>query len=555
MRIAQSLLLTLLLALAPVALRAEEAPASPDAPTAQLPKSCDLCVRLPALDRIDQLAKDMALVLELFGGDEVKAMLAQGAPSEMLLGMFGIDGTLVDRARAVYFGTLADDPIVLIPAAAGATLATPLDLGDGHTVTLADGLLTATRPALREAERRGAPAAMLGGDFSVHVFVSDITERHKEEIEKGFAQMQAMAGGVPIPGGAEIMQAMFGLFKGGLYAVESLDYALTWQGEGAVGEGQLGFKEGSGLRKFFARAGAPSDPSLAGLLPKNALFYADTATAADWPTKELTEFAAAHLGPKIGGMIQQSMALSQALQGATTGRTAMSFSMTGFFGVNASSVAELREGVDASAMLRDFDAEKLSESLKAAGVPVAVKLDKDVAKHGETSMHRWSFHSDDPSLAMLSMMQTYVAVEGRYLCTVNAMTGETDMRELLDRVRAGSDAAHPHLAAMARLARGRNLGITFNVGQLKSFGMLLGAMAPEAGQALAMLPDALTLSTSITFHDGNIQWRGDWPLKEIGQIVEKMRAAFGERGGAEKPEKEEGEGCGCGCGEEEEDFK
>jgi len=551
MRLAPTLLFALL-AIAPAAIRAEDAPANPDAPTSQLPKHCDLCVRVPALDRIDQLAKDMSLVLELFGGDKAKAFLAQGAPSEMLLGVVGIDGTLVDRSKALYVGSLGNDPVVLIPAAAGATLEAPMEIGEGHTLTLADGILMATRPALRDAERRDRPAFMLPGDFSVHVFVSDITERHKEEIEKGFAKAGAMMGGAPIPGGAEMMQAMMGLFKGGLYSVESVDYALTWQGEGALAEGRLNFREGSGLRTFFARAGAPGDPGLAGVLPKNALFYVDTATNADWPTKELTEFAAANLGPKIAGMIQQSMALSQVLQGAVTGRTAMSFSMAGFMGFSASSVAELREGVDAAALLNDFDAEKMNESLKAAGVPITVTLEKNIAKHGETPMHRWSFQSDQPELAMLGMMQTYVAVESGRLCTVNAMTAETDMRELLDRVRAGDDAAHPHLAAMARLGRGRNIGITFNVGQVKSLGMMIGMMAPQAAEALAMLPDTLTLSTSITFHEGNVQWRGDWPLKEIGKIVEKARAAFGKGDKPDADPKPEKEG---GCGEEEEDFK
>jgi hypothetical protein len=56
---------------------------------------------------------------------------------------------------------------------------------------------------------------------------------------------------------------------------------------------------------------------------------------------------------------------------------------------------------------------------------------------------------------------------------------------------------------------------------------------PEVGQVIQNVPDVFALSTSVTFPDGNIRWRGDWPVKEAMKIAEAAMGA----GAAPPPEK------------------
>ena len=78
-----------------------------------------------------------------------------------------------------------------------------------------------------------------------------------------------------------------------------------------------------------------------------------------------------------------------------------------------------------------------------------------------------------------------------------------------------------------RLGGAHNMGITFNLAALKPMGAMAGMFGapPAVAQALSNLPDSLTLSTAISFTDGNLHWRGDWPVKDVAKIAATVMAA------------------------------
>jgi hypothetical protein len=137
--------------------------------------------------------------------------------------------------------------------------------------------------------------------------------------------------------------------------------------------------------------------------------------------------------------------------------------------------------------------------------------------------------SESPMLAMqAAMMEICVAAENGILFFAMSPTAEDDVRAALKRVRQGERVEnHPHAEAMARLGRAHNLGFTMNVGALKPMAMMMGmfGMPADAQQAIQRIPDWMPLSTAITFPDGNLRWRGDWPVKEAMKIAEGFKKA------------------------------
>ena len=53
--------------------------------------------------------------------------------------------------------------------------------------------------------------------------------------------------------------------------------------------------------------------------------------------------------------------------------------------------------------------------------------------------------------------------------------------------------------------------------------MMLNMFAPQVGKVVQNLPDNLTMSTAITMADGNIHWRGDWPVKEMAAFAVTLK--------------------------------
>jgi hypothetical protein len=417
------------------------------------------------------------------------------------------------------------------------------------SAALRGGAIVCTGPRGGDAETRGAPTSIaLEGDLVVHVYLGDLVERHKDEIEQQAADAVMHAGANPmLPDTAKalVLPVVAGV-KGAVFSVESFEYAVTLKGDRIESEGLLRAKPRSNMRALFQRAGAPGrTDDLMGYLPKNGIVYADSVVAGDWPGRELSALVDEAVGGGTGQALASMLGASAMFSDHLTGRSATAVSMGGLMmGASVYSLAEVKEGADLNAVIEKLDLNAQNEALKKVGIPIASTIQKSIAKHGETTLHRMSQQSENPMLAMqLAMMQTYLAVEGGYLVTVTSPTAEDDIRGLLDKVRTGKpDEQHPHTRAMARLGRAHNMGFTLNAGGLKPLGMMLGMFMPVPGvqDALTHLPDELYFSTAITFNDGDLHWRGDWPSEKIVKMVQAIHAAEAEREKkAEEPEEEE----------------
>jgi hypothetical protein len=238
-------------------------------------------------------------------------------------------------------------------------------------------------------------------------------------------------------------------------------------------------------------------------------------------------------------VLLQVLSPAAAFSDKLTGRAATAVSIMGMSG-NAVTLCELKPGVDAKTLFDGLDAAKINEALKKVGIPITYELQKAVAKHGETELHRFGLSSENPMVAMsLATMQGCMAARGNLLYVAMSPTGEDDLKVLLDKVQRDEKVTdNPHAQAMARLGRGYNIGFTFNVGALKQpirmFAMF--GVPNEVVQAVQAIPDVLTLSTAITFPDGNIRWRGDWPVKDVAKAAEAIMKSMPQ---AKKPEKGE----------------
>ena len=511
------------LCLLPPAL-AEETPA--DTATTQVPTASPVVVRLPSLDRIDALAKELLPVIKSLAGPDAVAFLETTTASRKLLSEAGVPMELVDRTKPFYFARSGNGMIGLMPAAPGVAFEGLKVLDGSFRAALRNGVVCVGEEAKLTYEARAAATKMLPGDVSVHVYVGELVEANKATIEAGLAQAGGMAMVLPGPAQA-VLAPMLDLVRATAYSVESFDYAMSWTGGRIVSEGRVVTKEGSALRKLLARAGAPGDNPLIGFLPREATIVMDVNTTADWPAKEMAEFLKQALGG-LGEGIAKAMNANQAVTAAATGRMAMAIELS-MMGGGATAVTELKEGTDTLALFNQFNIDAVNETLLKAGVPLKMTLEKAVAKHGETELHRMTMSSDNMQLNMMvGMSQTYMAAEGRYLVSVTGQLGQAEgkIKALLDKVRKGEVAEHPHAKAMARLGRKRNIGISINVAAAKQFGFVfMMAGAPELAQAIGDLPDELYVSTAISIWEGNIHWRGDWPVKEIAKVVEAMRGA------------------------------
>ncbi len=561
MSIPKLLVFSLLLLVPPLALAEEPPPPPPpaaaaaDAVTAQVPKWSPFVLRIASLDRVDAVAKQVAPVLQSFGMAKEAAMAAVGTP--LLFQMSGLDPALVDRSKPVYVAMAAEEaPQLILHPAAGASWEGTKELEQGMTASLRGGAIVCSMPRGRDpetgapvGEARGAPTAIaLQGDLVIHVYLGDLVERHKEGIEQAASEAVMQAGANPmLPDAAKaLLLPVISSVKGAVFSVDSFEYAVTLAGDRIESEGLLKAKPGTSLRALFQRAGAPGrTDDLMGYLPRNGIVYADSVVAGDWPGKELAAMVDEAVGGGTGQALQSMLGVANMFSSHVTGRSATAVSMGGMMmGASVYSIVEIKEGADLNAQIEKLDLTAMNEALKKVGIPISSTIQKSIAKHGETALHRMSQQSENPMLAMqLAMMQTYLAVEGGYLVTVTSPTAEDDIRGLLDKIRTGKpDDQHPHTKAMARLGRAHNVGFTLNAGALKPLGMMFGMFMPVPGvqDALAQLPDELYFSTAMTFADGDLHWRGDWPSGKIVKMAQAIHAAEQERKKKEQePEEEE----------------
>jgi hypothetical protein len=527
--------LTFLLALLLPMARAQEG----DAATAQLPKGTPVSFKVASFERIDAIVKEWVPMLKAMGLGAQVAPLEQMPASTFLFTLSGLNAEMVDTKKPMYFSiTEGDDPIAVLHPAGGATWEGKKELREGAFAIMRGGAIVVAEPGLLETEARGTPTTFrVEGDVVMHVYLSDLIVQHREEIE-GAATEAAMAvaaqGAVPEEARALILPLVTAL-KNGVLSLESLDYGATWTGDRLETEGFVAIQEGSGLRNLLKRTGAPGSVDLAAYLPKEAYMTVTACMNADWPTKEMKELLQAAGGAELATALMQLMSIGNAFDAARTGRTATAVNMS-MMSAGVLSLVELKPGTDAKALLDSLDMTKSNEALKRIGIPISYTIEKGAAKHGTTELHRLAWASDDPDMAMiLTSMQGFLALDKDILYMVMSPTAEDDIKALLDKVSRGEkDAEHPHVAAMARLGRGHNIGFTINLGALKPMAMMLGmfGMPPEVAQVIQNVPDVFTLSTSVTFPDGNVRWRGDWPVKEAMKIAE---AAMGAGGAGEAP--------------------
>jgi len=544
MRIRFPLALGLLL-LVPVAHAQEDGEAAPlpPHPTVHVPKWSPICVRLSSLDRMDVVVKEALPLLKAIGLGQQVAPLEHMPASVLFFSMSGLDAATVDKSRPVYMGLAGeDDPVFVFHAAEGAAWEGDKALMGGFVGQLRGGAVVCGSPGAVKAETRGAPAKFLDGDVVVHVFLDEITTRYREQIEGGLAQAAMQAGGAPIPDAARaLVLPVMGAVKDTIYGAQSFDYALSWKDVTLWSEGLLRTKEGSGLRKFFAGAGAPGDTSdLVAFLPKDGFVFTDGVVNPGWPMDQIGAMLDRALGEGKGKALLTIIDQSASLSPFLSGRHASCVALGGMMSMSVTTIGALKEGVDPKTVFANYSVEEANAAMAKVGFPLEMKLDKAIAKHGDTELHRLTMQSERPELAMaLAMMQTYFAAEGGHFFMVMAPTAEDDLRTLIDQVRAGTRVEdHPHSKAMARLGRGRNMGITINVGAIKPMAMGMAMfMPPQAVQGIGKLPYELFLSTSITMHGGDLHWRGNWPVAEIAKVV----AAFNPQPAAKEKVKEEEE--------------
>jgi hypothetical protein len=511
-----------------------------DAATAQLPKDTPVSIRVTSLDRVDALVKEWVPILKAVGLGEQVAPLEQMPASAFLFTLSGLNAEIVDKSKPIYLGVANDEPVVILHPAAGAAWEGKKELREGAFAILRGGVVVAGEAPQIEVEARGIPTTFLvDADAVIHVYLADLIAKNRDEIEKKAAEAVMAAGAaaeLPEPTRAMILPIVTAV-KNGVLSLESLDYGLSWTGERLESEGFVAIREDSGLRKVLRRAGEPGSTDLVAYLPKEAFMTVTSVMNPDWPAKELKELLEKSGGGDIAAAVLQLMSFGSAFQEGMSGRMAGSVNMN-MMSANMVMLYELKPDVDGKKLFDGFDVAKANEALKKIGFPIGYTFEKAVAKHGETEMHRFGMTSEDPMLAMqFAMMQGYMAVDKGMLLMAMSPTGEDDLKSLLDRVARGEKVAdHPHAQAMARLGRGHNIGMTLNLGALKPMAMMFGMFAPpEVVQAFQNLPDVLPLSTAITFPDGNIRWRGDWPVREVAKAAEALRKAIPEAPPPEQP--------------------
>lgn len=535
----RTLFASLLLALLALGARAQEGL------TAQLPKSAPVSIRIASFDRVDAVVKDWLPMLKAMGlGDEL-ADLEKMSLSDWLFVKSGLNADIVDRTKPIYCGFAeSDEPLVVLHPAAGAAWEGKKELSEGAFAVLRGGAIVVGEGGLLDVEARGTPTTFrVEADAVLHVYLSDLIAAHKDEIEQKATEAVmgvAAAGAVPEQARALILPIVMSV-KDGVLSLEAFDYGVTWTGERLESEGFVAIREGSGLRNLLKRAGEPGATDLVGYLPKEAFMTFTVSANPDWPAKEMKELLEKAGGGNVAAAVMQLFSIGSAFSENLTGRGATAVNLNMMAG-NVVTLYEMKPGADAKKLFDNFDAAKTTEALKAIGLPIGYTFEKAVAKHGETELHRFSMTSDDPMLAMsLASMQGCMAAENGVFFMAMAPTAQDDLTALLDKVRRGEKAAdHPHALAMARLGRGCNMGFTLNLGALKPMAMMFGmfGMPRELIQAFQNIPDVLTMSTAITFPDGNIRWRGDWPVKEVAKVAEMIAKAMP----AAPPPAPEGEG-------------
>ena len=512
-----------MLCLLPAALRAES---SQDI-TRLFPQDSHFAVKIRSMDRLDAIAKEWIPYLRQFDAAEVADVLEKMPLSAIFAKESKLDITMLDRTKACYMvmappgGPEVEQPMLVGHAAPGTALEGEKEMPEGYfAVQRGSALIAARKPTLALAPRR-TPTKTLDGDIVFHVYAADLNRIYKEQIDGAFAMGTMRAAGMPLPPAVQPMIApLMKSIQGAVKATQSIDYALTWKGDHAIGQGLIATNPESEFHKSLKSVGAAGQPGLAALLPDDAFLIYDFHAEGMGQMMKALGGKEDETGPSVGAAVRQLLSLTSAFSESLSGESAGSMSMAGMMAANVTSIAKLKEGVDVAKMFDAFDAAKMNEAFKAVGLPLQMKLHKNTLKHGEIALHRLEMRSDHPQFGMLAaMMQTYLAAGHGHLVSVMSPTGADDVRSILDRLAAGKARGSAHLTEMARLGGKRNMGLTINVSALRNV-MMMGAMLmPEVAQIANAIPDGFVFSTAVDVSSGNIEWKGNWPVAQIAKVA------------------------------------
>ncbi|MGQ0614788.1 MAG: hypothetical protein ACT4PV_13715 [Planctomycetaceae bacterium] len=499
--------LLLLLALAAPLPAGDADPAAP-----QIPVSTTLLVRHAPLDRFDAFFARFAFLFELFDRPvpSVKDLEANALPP----------GIAVDRSKPLYVA-VGDSSIWGFPLAMAATMAQRVPLEQSRVAVRRGDMVWVGETGVVDGEWRGAPPALLQGDLAFHLFLAEALRNGRGIPERLAARLvEAVGEDAPAPlsrlarGGGDLVKEI-------LLGLESLDYAGTLHEERLDVEGRIAWREGSGARALLERLGAPGENALAGWLPADALLTVDSCHALQRLGEELAAWCDRFLGEGRGKALMQLFGPTTAFAGLLAGRSAIATRLEGI-SVSTSGIWEVTEGADMDAALRAFDPAEVNRSLEELGIPFRIAFRK--AGEGDEGLHRIGVTSELPELLMVvAFLQGCLKVEGRHLLFTQSSDPASEMKALLERLRAGPPATTPHLAAMARLGATRSLGFTLDLGRLKTLLPIAAAASPDAAIALKALPDRCALSTAAVAREGTLHWKGDWPLAGLDSFVRTVR--------------------------------
>jgi len=505
--------LPLLLALALPALADEP---QPDPVTRHLPADAFVVLRVAPPERLDAIGHDLPALAELM---EERRPLGELA----LRGMAA--RALVDRSKPIYVAVGPDGATTLVRAMPGTTSEQVEALGRGNRL-LADGWIRT--PTGVEVAEPTEPLSLLPGDVSVVVPVAKLVTKYGARLKDAMEHVRdldELAANLPVPPGTvKLVRALAARAIDAVADINEIHYALTWREGRLESEGSIRTREGSAFRRWLeARAGGRPN-GLIGLLPERAFWMVESGGTSAALDGDVAAFLDGALGEGAGDALLLLLSPSYALHDQLTGQAAGAILVQGMMAMSMESVHEGKPDAKITEAIAAIDVEKTNRILEGLEIPLEAKLDRDFARDGATPLHRLTFASSNPQLAMFCLqMRTCFAVEGRYLLVVQSGSPETELCSLLSRVRSDERKEHPHTKAMERLMPDRAEGLSLNVGTLKPVLGMLAMAVPQAAKVVNAFPDDLWLSTALSVRGGNIRVRGDWPLKECLDFVATLK--------------------------------
>jgi hypothetical protein len=491
----------------------------PDPATLLLPARTRLVIRVASLERLDEVGKALGTLWELL---EEKRPLSQ----LFVDAVKGIDDLPFDRSRPFYCSiNRNDDWCVMFHAEKAAALPLTRRRKDAFAL-VRDGMLFFGSRSAIEDPRRLEALPLLKGDVAFVYPVAPLIAEHRGSIGKALKRFEERheIGGLTLPAAAvPLVGALLDAGVEAIVGLEDLHIALRFRRGMLNVDALVRSSPRSALRAFLGRAGKPGNTRLMGYLPGTALWNVDSCGIASWLDREMGRLLDRAYGEGAGKSLLLAISPAAVLSDHLTGRSARALTLPGMWSTQVRALYEIREGAPIQEAVAALDVGALNELLGEMKLPVSYELRRGASKHGETKIHHLRVQTSVPEVAVfLPQLQTSFAVEGRHLCVVRSATADMDLRTLMDAVRRGEPADHPHLRAMAGLSDDRHEGLSVNLGGLKQAMALLAFGEEHVARLMAAIPDELRLAATLAIRRGDLHLRGEVPLTEILAVVKKM---------------------------------